>query len=377
MMAKITTVMLLGVSVTAGCGGVPGTATEGVATAQVTADDIKEIPAVTPQRYPNSIGYLYQGSLAKVFWLQNDPGAATLDDLTRRMGRLAERGIAGEIVSSSMQQVDTVSDTQPTLPDLASRTAQSVYAMNQYAFLTSDYASSLGAALSAYNADPVRKQTLTDSAAHVEAELESLATATGGSVVQSPPSVTNSESLIRPGKYFADAVKDHARALLDRNVARLQRAIDARDANAYATAFIEVFLMQRDIALSPVALEGLAVHHQKAVLRGQALDAVIANYASRSPDEDHPYSVDQLCLINQINLISNTAGSSRRALVAALLLIDEDHRQLEQDTTLSPPLIWQHISDADWLVSQYVRLKADGITLDQANAQVDSIVASI
>src|SRR5262249_52911444 len=146
---------------------------------------------------PNSIGYLYEGSLGKVFWLQNDPGADTLSQLTQRMSRLAQRGTAGEIVQSSMQQIDTVPDTEPTLLDLASRTVQSLYAMNQYAFLTSDYASSLSAALGAYNADPVRKQTLTDLAAHVETELDSQVTVTVSVTSQRNAVASRAASVVR------------------------------------------------------------------------------------------------------------------------------------------------------------------------------------
>ena len=88
-------------------------------------------------------------------------------------------------------------------------------------------------------------------------------------------------------------------------------------------------------------------------------------------------SMDQLCLVNQINLISNNATASRQALVAALLVINEDHRQAEPDPTLTPQTVWSHVSDLTWLVTRFVALKADGTTDAQVRAQNDSIVASI
>jgi hypothetical protein len=63
--------------------------------------------------------------------------------------------------------------------------------------------------------------------------------------------------------------------------------------------------------------------------------------------------------------------------VAALLLINEDHRQAEPDPTLTPLAVWSHVSDLTWLVARFVALKADGTTDAQFRAHIDSIVASI
>jgi len=100
-----------------------------------------------------------------------------------------------------------------------------------------------------------------------------------------------------------------------------------------------------------------------------------AQTASRDPD--HPFAMNQLTLINQINLLANDMSKPRRALVAALLLIDEDHRQAEADPTLSSPVIWEHIGDAPWLVSQLVRIKADSTTAAEVDALIDRIVAKL
>ena len=368
-------VLLLEMVVMTGCGAPPGTADEPAAIALSTAADIKDIPAVDRQHYPDSIGYLYQGSLATVFWIQNVPETLQIDDLTRRMGSFMERGLAGEIVAHTMQAMDPVPDNEPTLPELARRTVQSLTTLAQYSFVMSDYAGQLGTALSAYNTNPARVQALKDKSALVEAELHAMVMANppGG---PSRPVPAPNQRLLRPGKFFSDTVRDHSRALLARSIGKLQRAISAANPAAYASAFVDVFFMQRDIELSKLALEGLAAHHTNGLLQGQPLDKLVAFYTSRSPDQTHPYAVDQLCLINQINLLSNNAGASRRALIAALMLIDEDHRQQEQDPTISTTLIWQHVGDADWLVQQYVRLKGNGTTADEANTEIDNLVVN-
>ena len=87
--------------------------------------------------------------------------------------------------------------------------------------------------------------------------------------------------------------------------------------------------------------------------------------------------MEQLRLINQINLISNGVAASPRPLVAALLLLAEDHRRGEQDTALSCGAIWAHVHDLDWLVSHYVQVKADGSTAHDVLTLIESIVASI
>jgi hypothetical protein len=135
--------------------------------------------------------------------------------------------------------------------------------------------------------------------------------------------------------------------------------------------------MQRYVDVAKDAVLALSAHHENGVLKGQPLDAVIATYVLRPPDSDNPFSPELLSLINKVNLVSNNQGVSRQALVAALLLIDEDHQQHHADATLSFSLIWDHVGDQPWLVSQYVRIKGNGMTTDQANAVITGIVANI
>ncbi len=391
MSMKITRTILLGLSLASGCAppGSPsdsscadlaGTRIAGCAASQAPATtasvgEIKDVPAIDHRRYPDSVGYLYQSSLATIFWLQNEPRVAQSDDLVQHMERVILRGVAGEILTSTMQHVDSVPDTQPTLQDMATGAVQSVRAMAQYAFVTSDYEASLGSALNAYNTDPARQQAITDAVARVDAGLRAVAVANPtGPLPAAPPPPR--QQLLRSGKYFADSVKDHARERLTTSANSLQRAIDTRNVMAYAAAFGDVFFRIGDADLARSALEALATHHVNGILTGHPLDAVINSHVA-SRDPGHPFAVDQLTLINQINLLSNDMSKPRHALVAALLLIDEDHRQVEADPTLSSPAIWDHIGDVPWLVSQLVRIKADGTTAVQVDAVIDSIVASL
>lgn len=340
-----------------------------------TAGDIKDVPAIDQQRYPDSIGYLYQGSLATIFWLQNEPWVTRADDLTQYVGRLMQRGIAGEILTSNIQQVDAPPHGEPTLQDMATAAVQSVQAMAQYTFVTSDYVAALGGALKEYNTDPARQQAVADSASRVDSKLRAIAAASPPGSLPAPPPPAN-QQLLRPGKYLADAVKDHARERLLGSANRLQHAIETRNVTAYAIAFGEVFFRTEDAELARTALEVLSVHHLHGILRGQPLDTVVAQYVA-SKDPDRPFTVDQLSLINQVNLSANDESKPRRALVAALLLLDEDHRQAEADPTLSSAAIWDHVEDAPWLVSQLVRVKADGTTAAHIEAVIDGIVASL
>jgi hypothetical protein len=386
MMARTIPMILLGLSASTGClafSAAPfdsqcdrARCERSVSAAVASAADVKDIPAVDPAHYPNSVGYLYQGSLANIFWLQNEPRAGQIADLVASIRALVGRGVAGEILSATMQAVDPLPDAQPTVSQMSRAAVQSVRQMAQYAFVTSDYADSLGSALGAYNTDPARHQALDDTAARVDAELRASATPSAPGTLPAPPPPVN-QRLLRPGKYFADAVKDQARTRVTTRASVMQQAIDTRNATAYADAFTDVFLAQSDIDLAKIALDALAVHHIEGQLRGQPLDAVIAKYVTALPAPDRPLAVEQLALINQLNLIAGDTTTPRQPLVAALLLVDEDHRQGEQDATLSCPLIWQHVTDTAWLVSQLVRIKADGTTEAQVNALIAAIVASI
>lgn len=389
MIAKSIATILLGLCAATGCLALPDVPVEAlgcrvsggapcdpesVAAAAVTAADIKTIPAVDKAHYPDSIGYLYQGTLASILWLQSVPGAGQIDKLGQTLSRLMARGVTGEILTSAMQVVDTIPDTQPTLVQMAIGITQSVRLMAQYAFVTSDYEAALGATLGAYNADPARLQAIADTAARVAAEFHASAMP---DPTRAPPAPPPPQPLIRPGKYFADVVMDRARERLASNAARMERAVSARNPTAYADAFTQVFVLQQDRDLSNAAVEALGLHHVDGLLRGQPLDAVIAKYVNPIPTPDQPLSMEQLALINQISLLSGDTSTPRQPLVAALLVIDEAHRQGDQDATLSAPLIWQHITDTAWLVSQLVRIKADGTTEDQVNAVIATIVATI
>ena len=90
-----------------------------------------------------------------------------------------------------------------------------------------------------------------------------------------------------------------------------------------------------------------------------------------------PFSMEQLRLINQINLRANDQALPRPPLVAALLLVELDHRRDLPDAQVTAASIWQHVDDAEWLVAQYVRLKADGTTADQVFALVNSIIGGL
>jgi hypothetical protein len=378
MTTKHHTLIALGLAIAASCNAPTespdvalGTAS---GTAAVTSNDIKDVPAVNPA-YPDSIGYVYQGSLATILWLQNQPRAARLEDLERRMGEVVRRGMSGEILSAAMQRVDRPPNAVPALPQMARTAVQSVKLMAQYTFVTSDYANALGNALNAYNSDPARKQAIVDKVAQVDTALRALATANPPGPLPAPPPPAN-QRMMRPGRHFAESIKSHERAHLVRSAHDLERAIAARNTAAYAVAFGDLFHLQSDIHLSKDAHESLAVRHLENFLRGQPLDTVIARYVTLS-DPDRPYSMDQLSVVNRINLMSNLPDVTRQPLVAALLLIDEDHKHAENDPTLSPAVIWSHVGDLTWLVSRYVQRRADGTTDAEVRALLDSIVASL
>jgi hypothetical protein len=73
------------------------------ASSLATSNIVTDVPAVDRTHFPDSIGYLYQSDLASVFWLQNHPAMATLDDLQKHLANDMTRGLSGEILSSAMQ----------------------------------------------------------------------------------------------------------------------------------------------------------------------------------------------------------------------------------------------------------------------------------
>lgn len=375
-MAKYKTMIWLGILTVPGCQSPSGSVGGESQVTLASGNAITDVPAVDRDLYPDNIGYVYQGPLADILWLQNEPRAVGVDELMQSMRRGMARGVAGEILNSRMQHVDRMPDTQPTLPQMSKGAVQSVRQMTQYAFVTADYSDALGTALASYNADPARQQAIADTATRLDDELDASVTPNPAHPLPggAPPL---SQRLLKPGTFLSDAVRKHTLARLARRAAQLEAAIAAREIAAYADAFTDVFLMQRDLVLTRGAVEALAAHHADGLLRGQPLDLVIATYVTVVPAPDRRFSVEQLSLINQINLLAGAPSAPRTALVAALLLIDEDHRQGEQDGAISCSQILQHVTDTTWLVSQLVRLKADGTTVAGVNAMLASIVASI
>jgi hypothetical protein len=336
---------------------------------------VKEMPAVDRQRYPDSIGYLYQGALTTIVWMQNDLHLTRIEDLPLRLERGMERGLTGEVVVNAMQRVAPVGATQPSLTQLARGTIQSMRLLGQYASSTRDYAQSLGTALAAYNTNPVRLAAIASLAGTVNTALANTTPAHPAPSLPAPlpPAAPR---MVEPGRYFADAVQDGQRSYLARRVRTLHRALATRNVAAYGPAFAEVFFAQRTPVLRDTAREALAVHHDSGVLRGHPLDPVIAQHVVRT-DLGQGFTMEQLRLVNQINLLSADTTLPRVPLVAALLLIDEDHRHDQEDPELSIPAIWAHVHDTTWLVAQYVRVKADGTTAADALAAINHIVESL
>jgi hypothetical protein len=337
---------------------------------------VQDIPAVNRVRYPDSVAYMYESSLATIFWMQNEPRAGTLANLEQRLRRDMQAGLKGEFLISNLHRVEPVGGVQPSLSSSAKRTAQSMRLLTQYAFVAYDYARSLGSALHDYNSDPARLQALNAKAAQVNTLLYDMADPHHAGPLPRPPPPVGAQT-IRDGKYFADAVRDHARANLTSRVAALRHAITSRNADTYASSFADVFFAQRDAEVADIAVNGLADHHEHGILRGQPLDRVIDQYVNTQPTAARPMSMDQLNLINRINLLAGDPSVSRGALVAALLLINEDHRQGEVDLLLSSSSIWQRVHDREWLVSQLVRLGPDDMTEAQISELIANIVASV
>ena len=344
--------------------------------APVRAQEVKDIPAVNSGRYPDSIGYLYEGALATIVWLQNSLPVTRVDELERRLRRNLGRGLSGEVVVNAMQDVEPIAVGQPTLRDMARRTVQAVRLLSQYTFVAHDYGDSLRGGLADYTADGDRLSAIAASAARAEAALSAAAQPhPPGTLPGGPP--PSGQSVIKPGRYFSQAVLDGRQDHLRRRAHRLSAAIQSSDPIAYGAVFADVFFAQMDADLAVSAREALAVDHDSSVLRGQAFDAVLARTVFLAVNPGRPFSMEQLRLINQINLRANDQALPRPPLVAALLLVELDHRRDLPDAQVTAASIWQHVDDAEWLVAQYVRLKADGTTADQVFALVNSIIGGL
>jgi hypothetical protein len=339
------------------------------------AHGVKDVPAVNPQRYPNSLAYLYQGDVATVLWMQNSVPVISLAALERQLRRGMAHGLSGEVVASTMQHVTPLFTPYPTLPELAQHAVQSARLLAQYTSVVRDYGQALSDALGQYDGAAGRHQAKA-AAARVEAAFGGLGAARPGGPLPAalPPGRPRA---VQPGQYFADAVLDGRRAYMQGRARALQQAIQARDAAAYGSAFPDVFYAQLDSDLRDSAREALAMSHTDAVLTGQPLDAVITWHVLQAPQPGEAFSMEQLRLINQINLLAPVAAAAPRPLVAALLLLAEDYRRGEQDPALTCAALWAHVHDLDWLVAHYVRVRADGSTAQDALTLIDRILASI
>jgi hypothetical protein len=181
------TILLFGLFIVGGCSSFSSSSDDtGVATATVTVSGIKDIPAVNRARYPDNIGFAYQGSLATMLWLQNDPSTRHFEDLQRSLSLNMRRGVLGEIINSSMQQVDPL-PPDPTVSQMVKQTAQWAHLMAQYTAVSQEYTDLLGQALESYNSDPARLQALSDTAATVETRLSATPASNPGGPLPAPP----------------------------------------------------------------------------------------------------------------------------------------------------------------------------------------------
>src|SRR5688500_6222610 len=103
MMAKSTMMVWLGLLTAPGCLFPPAPTVDESQATLASDNAITDVLAVDRDLYPDNIGYLYQVSLANVFWLQNELRAVGTDELLQSMRRGVARGVAGEFLSSSMQ----------------------------------------------------------------------------------------------------------------------------------------------------------------------------------------------------------------------------------------------------------------------------------
>jgi len=346
------------------------------AIAEVSADDVKDIPAANRQRYPDSVGYLYEGPLATILWMENHLPFVQLDQLKRRLARGMARGLSGEVVDDSLDGPAALPSGEPTLPELTKRAVQTVRLLAQYTTVARDYGGSLQTALQQYNTDETRRTSILEAAGRVDAALRAApAPRPGGPLPADPPAAE--ERVVQPGRYFADAVLDGKREYLRRRAQALARAIQSSNPTAYGRAFADVFYAQRDPELATDALEALATNHQDGILRGHAFDRVVENTVLRAVDPSRPFSMDQLRLINQLNLLAHGPAAPREPLVAALLLLEEDHRRAGEDAELSVARIDEHRNDTTWLVAQVVRLTGGDTTEAAVHELIDSILDSI
>src|SRR4051794_36523658 len=103
-MTRASTAMLLAVSMTVGCqppaagpDGEPGTTSSAAATPPTP---VKEIPAIDRQRYPDNLGYLYEGQVSTILWMQNRPTLTGIDHLASELRQTIRNGLIGDTVAT-------------------------------------------------------------------------------------------------------------------------------------------------------------------------------------------------------------------------------------------------------------------------------------
>lgn len=342
----------------AGCASDPIAATDSATAAVVTPNAIVDVPAVARGVYPDNLGFLYDGDLASLLWLQNTVVPGSKLELENQLARVVRQGLSAEVVGNHMQVVPAM-PAQPELATLAQRTTQSMRLLTQTAFVGRDYAEQLTTALHTRNHDAARAAATIAAAAQATTLLTNLGDAHPGSGLPAPAPPT-SAGPVRPGVTFADNVRDGKRARVALRAHALQRAVSNRDPAAYGAVFGDLFYAALDASTEDAARAALAVSHHDSVLVGQPLDTIIAQYVLNQTPA--PLTMSELRLLNQINLLSSQTALAREPLVAALLLIDLDRKQGHVDGQVYEAAIWAHVTDLTWLSAQFVRLKADGST---------------
>lgn len=337
------------------------------------APEVQDIPAVNSSHFPDSIGYVYEGSHAKILWLQNLPSFESVDAFERYLRAVSSRGLSGEFVVSELQAVAPILG-EPELEDIAKRAMQSTRLMVQYSNVAHDYGEALSQAASQYNADSQKLGEIAADAARVGTMLQTLDDVSPVPALPSAPA--SGIEVLSTGSELPEAVLLGKQRHLAEAIGALHVALASRSVEAYGEAFSKVYAAQMDSSVRTVATEALGVDHTNAVLRGHPLDGVILQYVLQGSSIERPMAFEQLRLMNQVNLLSNDVSVSRAELVIALLLIEEGRRQGEDDLSFSYFNVWSHVQDVDWLVAEYLRVKGSG-TSQEVLSMVENIVAGI
>ncbi len=334
----------------------PDDRTTGELTSASTAP-VKEVDAIDRARYPDNLAYLYEGPLAKILWVQNVPAFQRIDKMESYLRDVVARGVAGEVISSSLPTVQPL-PANPQLQHLARSSFQAAHLMAQHAKLAHDYTQSLQATVGQYNSDAQKLAEIAANATRVNTQLLSMGQI--APVAPIPPAAPNSDPALRTGTHLSGTVLLGKQRYLTSADAALQRAIFARDTAAYGEAFSSVFAAQMDPQIRDEARVALGRSHQEALLSGHPLDGVIRDHVLPGSDPTASLAVEQLRLLNQVNLLSHHPTAPREAQILALLLVGEDLRQGQVDAAFSCFKIWNHIQDTNWLVTEYLRLKGSG-----------------